>query len=107
MKTRKELKRVLIAGVATLSLLSGCSKNNTEEQSSNIEVQTKESDYSYYMILDDEYIEIENVKRLIWNNGRAYLTFNDDSQMIVPLSNLYVMDKTSEEQNELVQKLTK
>ena len=31
MKSRRKLKVLLLASVATLSLMSGCSKNNSEE----------------------------------------------------------------------------
>lgn len=100
MNAKKELKRVLIAGVAALTLMTGCGKNDT-----------KESDRSYYMLVDNEYVEIENVKSVkqgaTWQSSKAYITFNDGSTMQIPLSNLYVMDKTSEEQNKLVKKLTK
>ena len=100
MNTRMEIKRVLIASISALTLMTGCSKNDT-----------KESDKSYYMLVDNEYIEIENVKSVKqgvqWQSTKAYITFNDGSTMQMPLSNLYIMDKTSEEQNELVKKLTK
>ena len=51
MKSRRELKALLLAGVATLSLMSGCSKNNSKP------------DYGYYVEIEGELIEIENEKR--------------------------------------------
>lgn len=46
MKSRRELKALLLASVATLSLMSGCSKNNSEEGKSN------ESNYGYYALIE-------------------------------------------------------
>lgn len=60
MKSRRELKALLLAGVATLSLMSGCSKNNSEESENN------EPDYGYYTLIEGEFIEIENVKKILW-----------------------------------------
>lgn len=54
MKSRRKLKALLLAAVATLTLVSGCSKDNDEG--------TKERKKAYYMIVGDKYVEIENVK---------------------------------------------
>ena len=46
MKSRRELKALLLASVATLSLMSGCFKNNIEEGNSD------GSDYGYYALIE-------------------------------------------------------
>lgn len=102
MNKRRELKALLLASVATLTLMSGCSKNNNEE--------TKEPEKAYYMIVGDEYVEIENVKSVgtpSYCGTYTRIEFNDGTTMTIPISNLYIMDKTSELQEELVRKLTK
>lgn len=93
MKSRRELKALLLAGVATLSLMSGCSKNK---------------DYGYYALIEGELIEIENVTFFrAYNSGRVELVFEDGSHMIMPSSDLYKIDKSSESQQEFIRKLTK
>lgn len=102
MKSRRKLKALLLAAVATLTLMSGCSKDNDEG--------TKEIEKTYYMIIGDEYIEIENVKSVgtpSYCGTYTRIEFNDGTTMTIPISNLYIMDKTSELQEELVRKLTK
>ena len=102
MKSRRKLKALLLAAVATLTLMSGCSKDNDEV--------TKEIEKAYYMIVGDEYIEIENVKSVgtpSYCGTYTRIEFNDGTTMTIPISNLYIMDKTSELQEELVRKLTK
>lgn len=102
MKSRRKLKALLLAAVATLTLMSGCSKDNNEE--------TKEPEKAYYMIIGDEYVEIENVKSVgtpSYCGTYTRIEFNDGTTMTIPISNLYIMDKTSELQEELVRKLTK
>ena len=87
MKSRRKLKALLLAAVATLTLMSGCSKDNDEG--------TK---------------EIENVKSVgtpSYCGTYTRIEFNDGTTMTIPISNLYIMDKTSELQEELVRKLTK
>ena len=102
MNKRRELKALLLASVATLTLMSGCSKNNNEE--------TKEPEKAYYMIIGDEYVEIENVKSVgtpSYCGTYPRIEFNDGTTMTIPISNLYIMDKTSEQQQDLIKKLTK
>lgn len=102
MKSRRKLKALLLAAVATLTLMSGCSKDNDEG--------TKKIEKAYYMIVGDEYIEIENVKSVgtpSYCGTYTRIEFNDGTTMTIPISNLYIMDKTSELQEELVRKLTK
>ncbi len=102
MNKRRELKALLLASVATLTLMSGCSKNNNEE--------TKEPEKAYYMIIGDEYVEIENVKSVgtpSYCGTYTRIEFNDGTTMTIPISNLYIMDKTSEQQQDLIKKLTK
>lgn len=102
MQSRRKLKALLLAAVATLTLMSGCSKDNDEG--------TKEIEKTYYMIIGDEYIEIENVKSVgtpSYCGTYTRIEFNDGTTMTIPISNLYIMDKTSELQEELVRKLTK
>ena len=102
MKSRRKLKALLLAAVATLTLMSGCSKDNDEG--------TKEIEKAYYMIVGDEYIEIENVKSVgtpSYCGTYTRIDFNDGTTMTIPISNLYIMDKTSELQKELIRKLTK
>ena len=102
MKSRRELKALLLAGVATLTLMSGCSKDNDEG--------TKEREKAYYMIVGNEYVEIENVKSVgtpSYCGTYTRIEFNDGTTMTIPISNLYIMDKTSELQEELIRKLTK
>ena len=82
--------------------MSGCSKGNDEG--------TREREKAYYMIVGDEYIEIENVKSVgtpSYCGTYTRIEFNDGTTMTIPISNLYIMDKTSELQEELVRKLTK
>lgn len=96
MKSRRELKALLLAGVATLSLMNGCSKNNSKP------------DYGYYALIEGELIEIENVTFFrAFNSGRVELVFEDGSHMIVPTADLYKIDKNSESQQEFIRKLTK
>lgn len=96
MKSRRELKALLLAGVATLLLMSGCSKNNSKP------------DYGYYALIEGELIEIENVTFFrAFNSGRVELVFEDGSHMIVPTADLYKIDKNSESQQEFIRKLTK
>ena len=96
MKSRRELKALLLAGVATLSLMSGCSKNNSKP------------DYGYYVEIEGELIEIENVTFFrAYNSGRVELVFEDGSHMIIPTADLYKIDKNSELQKEVLCKLTK
>ena len=102
MKSRRELKALLLVAVATLTLVSGCSKDNDEG--------TKEREKAYYMIVGNEYVEIENVKSVgtpSYCGTYTRIEFNDGTTMTIPISNLYIMDKTSELQEELVRKLTK
>lgn len=102
MNKRRELKALLLASVATLTLMSGCSKDNNEE--------TKEPEKAYYMIIGDEYIEIENIKHVgtpSYCGTHVVIEFNDGSTMTIPVSNLYIMDKSSEQQQDLIKKLTK
>lgn len=102
MNKRRELKALLLAGIATLTLMSGCSKSNNEE--------TKEPEKAYYMIIGDEYVEIENVKSVgtpSYCGTYTRIEFNDGTTMTIPISNLYIMDKTSEQQQDLIKKLTK
>ncbi len=103
MNKRRELKALLLASVATLTLMSGCSKNNSGE--------TKEPEKAYYMIIGDEYVEIENVKSANyggrWDSSHAFIEFDDGTTMTLPISNFYVMDKSSEQQQDLIKKLTK
>lgn len=102
MNKRRELKALLLAGIATLTLMSGCSKSNNEE--------TKEQEKAYYMIIGDEYVEIENVKSVgtpSYCGTYTRIEFNDGTTMTIPISNLYIMDKTSEQQQDLIKKLTK
>ena len=102
MNKRRELKALLLASVATLTLMSGCSKNNNEE--------TKEPEKAYYMIIGDEYVEIENVKSVgtpSYCGTYTRIEFNDGTTMTIPISNLYIIDKTSEQQQDLIKKLTK
>lgn len=102
MKSRRELKALLLAGVATLSLMSGCSKNNSEESENN------EPDYGYYTLIEGELIEIENVKKYYgYDSGAVELIFEDGSKMKIPYSNFYKIDKNSEVQQEFICKLTK
>lgn len=102
MKSRRELKALLLAGVATLSLMSGCSKNNSEESENN------EPDYGYYTLIEGELIEIENVKKYYgYDSGAVELIFEDGSKMRIPSSDFYKIDKNSEVQQEFVRKLTK
>ena len=102
MKSRRELK-ALLASVAALTLMSGCSKNDDED--------TKVSEKAYYMIVGDEYVEIENVKSAYyasrWDANMVYIEFNDGTTMTLPMANFYEMDKSSEIQQELIKKLTK
>ena len=102
MKSRRELKALLLASVATLTLMSGCSKDNNEE--------LKESEKAYYKIVGDKYIEIKNVNSIVtpsYCGTYTTIEFNDGSTMTIPVSNLYIMDKSSELQQELIRKLTK
>ena len=103
MKSRRELKALLLASVAALTLMSGCSKNNDEE--------AKEPEKAYYMIVGDEYVEIENVKSAYyasrWDSSHVFIEFNDGTTMTLPIANFYEMDKSSELQQELIRKLTK
>lgn len=102
MKSRRELKALLLASVTALTLMSGCSKDNNEEP--------KEPEKTYYMIVGDEYVEIENVKSVgtpSYCGTHTIIEFNDGTTMTIPVSNLYIMDKTSELQQELIRKLTK
>ena len=102
MKSRRELKALLLVAVATLTLVSGCSKDNDEV--------TKEREKAYYMIVGNEYVEIENVKSVgtpSYCGTYTRIEFNDGTTMTIPISNLYIMDKTSELQEELIRKLTK
>lgn len=102
MKSRRELKALLLASITALTLMSGCSKENSEE--------TKEPEKAYYMIIGDEYIEIENIKYVgtpSYCGTHVVIEFNDGSTMTIPVSNFYIMDKSSEEQQDLIKKLTK
>lgn len=102
MNKRRELKALLLAGIATLTLMSGCSKSNNEE--------TRTPEKAYYMIIGDEYVEIENVKSVgtpSYCGTYTRIEFNDGTTMTIPISNLYIMDKTSEQQQDLIKKLTK
>ena len=102
MKSRRELKALLLVAVATLTLVSGCSKDNDDG--------TKEREKAYYMIVGNEYVEIENVKSVgtpSYCGTYTRIEFNDGTTMTIPISNLYIMDKTSELQEELIRKLTK
>lgn len=102
MKSRRELKALLLASVATLSLMSGCSKNNSEEGKSN------EPDYGYYALIEEELIEIENVQKYYgYDSGAVELIFEDGSKMRIPSSDFYKIDKNSELQQEFVRKLIK
>lgn len=104
MKSRRELKALLLASVTALTLMSGCSKDNNNNK------ETTEREKAYYMVVGDEYVEIENVKSVIipsYCGTYTTIEFNDGTTMIIPVSNLYIMDKTSELQEELIRKLTK
>ena len=104
MKSRRELKALLLAGVATLSLMSGCSKNNSEEGKSN------ESNYGYYVLVEGELIEIENVRSVSTSyrpDNVVELVFEDGTYMRVPVNDFYKIDKNSESQQEFIRKLTK
>ena len=102
MKSRRELKALLLAGAATLSLMSGCSKNNIEEGKSD------GSDYGYYVEIEGEFIEIENVKYyLAFDSGTIKLFLEDGTNTVVPAVDFYRIDKSSESQQEFIRKLTK
>lgn len=104
MKSRRELKALLLASVATISLMSGCSKNNSEEGKSD------ESNYGYYVLIEGELIEIENVKSISTSyipDGVVELVLDDETYMRVPVNDFYKIDKNSELQQEFVRKLIK
>ena len=102
MKSRRELKALLLASVATLSLMSGCSKNNSEEGKSD------GPDYGYYVLIDGELIEIENANYYTdYRTGTIKLALDDGTYMEVPTADLYKIDKNSESQKEFIRKLTK
>lgn len=101
MKSRRELKALLLASITSLTLISGCSKDNNKERA--------EIEKAYYMVVGDKYVEIENVKSVVtpsYCGTYTTIEFNDGTTMIIPVSNLYIMDKTSELQQELIKKLT-
>ena len=96
MKSRRELKALLLASVATLSLMSGCSKNSSE------------AGCGYYVEKEGELIEIDNIKNYIsYASGTIKLILEDGSYMIVPAVDFYRVDKNSESQQEFIRKLTK
>lgn len=102
MKSRRELKALLLASITALTLMSGCSKDNNNKE-------TTEREKAYYMVVGDEYVEIENVKSVVtpsYCGTYTTIEFNDGTTMIIPVSNLYIMDKTSGLQQELIKKLT-
>lgn len=104
MKSRRELKALLLASVATISLMSGCSKNNSEEGKSD------ESNYGHYVLIEGELIEIENVKSISTSyipDGVVELVLDDETYMRVPVNDFYKIDKNSELQQEFVRKLIK
>lgn len=84
--------------------MSGCSKNNREEGKSN------ESNYGYYILVDGELIEIENVKSVSTSyrpDNVVELVFEDGTYMRVLVNDFYKIDKNSELQKEFMRKLTK
>lgn len=100
MKSRRELKALLLASVTALTLMSGCSKNEDANEQSDIE-------YSYYIEVDGEFIELDNVKdatSVVY--GRTTIKLNDGTTFIIPSNNFYTFDKNSELQQELIKKLT-
>ena len=70
MKSRKELKALLLASVAALTLMSGCSKEEDEH------------DYTYYFEIDGEYVEMKNVKEVVTSYYVGTKIFLEDGTII-------------------------
>ena len=94
MKSRRELKALLLASVATLTLMSGCSKEETEH------------DYAYYFEVDGEYIEMENVKNMYTSKyGYTNIYLEDGTVIEAHDISYYKIDKNNEKEMEFVRKL--
>ena len=101
MNKRRELKALLLANVATLTLMSGCSKDNNASEKT-------ESKYLYYIEVNGDFVEVENVEYIsIGTYGTTYLHLTDGTEIIVPTADFYRFEKSSELQQELIKKLTK
>ena len=94
MKSRRELKALLLASVATLTLMSGCSADKDEHE------------YAYYFEVDGEYVEMENVKN-IYTSKSGYTQICLEDGTIVEAYNVpyYRIDKNDEKEVEFVRKL--
>ncbi len=102
MKSRRELKALLLAGVATLTLMSGCSKDK------DISEKTESEKYSYYIEVNGDFVELENVEYSYRTTyDEVYIHLIDDTEFKVPAADFYRFDKNSELQQELIKKLTK
>ena len=102
MKSRRELKALLLAGVATLTLMSGCSKNKDTSE------KTENEKYSYYIEVNGDFVELENVEySYVTTYDTVYIHLTDGTEFKVPAADFYRFDKSSELQQELIKKLTK
>lgn len=102
MKSRRELKALLLAGVATLTLMTGCSKDKDTSE------KTENEKYSYYIEVNGDFIELENVEYSYRTTyDEVYIHLIDDTEFKVPAADFYRFDKNSELQQELIKKLTK
>ena len=102
MKSRRELKALLLAGVATLTLMSGCSKDKDTSE------KTENEKYSYYIEVNGDFVELENVEySYVTTYDTVYIHLTDGTEFKVPAADFYRFDKSSELQQELIKKLTK
>ena len=101
MNKRRELKALLLAGVATLTLMSGCSKDSDTSEKT-------ESKYSYYIEVNGDFVEVENVEYIaIGVYGTTSLHLTDGTEIVVSTADFYRFRNSSELQQELIKKLTK
>lgn len=97
MKSRRELKALLLAGVATLTLMSGCSKGKDTSE------KTENEKYSYYIEVNGDFVELENVEySYVTTYDTVYIHLIDDTEFKVPAADFYRLDKSSELQQELI-----
>ena len=102
MKSRRELKALLLASVAALTLMSGCSKDKDTSE------KTENENYSYYIEVNGDFVELENVEySYVTTYDSVYIHLIDDTEFKVPAADFYRFDKNSELQQELIRKLTK
>ena len=102
MKSRRELKALLLTSVAALTLMSGCSKDKDTSE------KTENENYSYYIEVNGDFVELENVEySYVTTYDSVYIHLIDDTEFKVPAADFYRFDKNSELQQELIRKLTK